>query len=319
MGCNDCDCGRRNCTCECENCPSVCTSIIVQNSWNIPACSASAILSVPGLESVLIGSYLYNPSYGYFRISAFDSVNGQITVVNDCTDGNEDPGEVVPALTEFIVSSPPALSSILFNTQSSWIVPTCGNTVSVVAPTLVSVDAGTNVWNPTYGYFEVVSFNSTTKALVLKNNCVSGNIAPGSTVVADSSFIVTTPPFASDAVTWTPGVTGSGSMTVSGLSIKQATHWSVGNLEFFILGIACTLGGTPDTQVIITLDTDAVGFSDSVIAIACETFTGGAFNTDGRWRAITGSPGTIVIERSSGSDWAAGAFTVYFQGFYQRV
>lgn len=315
MSC-DCECG---CTDECENCGTVCTSLIVQNSWNIPACGASAILSVPGLESVLIGSYLYNPSYGYFRISAFDSVNGQITIVNDCTTGNEDPGVVVPALTEFILSSPPALSNLLFNTLNSWVVPACGSNVTVTAPTLVAVTAGMNVWNPTYGYFEVVSFNDTTKALVLKNNCVNGNIAVGSTVVADSSFILTTPPPAGEAITWTPGVTGSGGLTIAALVIEQATYWEVGNINHFILGIACTLGGVTSTDVIITLDTDAIGFSNSVIYMSCDVFENGTFSTQGRWRVTTGSPGTIHVQKGSAANWTLGAFTVYIQGFYQRV
>src|SRR5690242_8821448 len=111
MGC-DCDCG---CTDECENCGTVCTALIVQNSWNIPACSALAVLSVPGLESVLIGSYIYNPSYGAFRITAFDSVNGQITVINECFDQNEAPGTVVPALTEFVFIARPADSYISYS------------------------------------------------------------------------------------------------------------------------------------------------------------------------------------------------------------
>lgn len=52
---------------------------------------------------------------------------------------------------------------------------------------------------------------------------------------------------------WTPIITGSGVMTVSGTSITAAKFMKFGNLLFFYLIVSFTLGGTASTDVQITL------------------------------------------------------------------
>lgn len=96
-----------SCSSSSSNCSEVCTAIVVTNSWNVPACDESAVLVVSGLKTVLIGSWIYNPTYGYFKITAFNSVTKQLTVLNECSSGNADPGTVVSVGTKFILSAPP--------------------------------------------------------------------------------------------------------------------------------------------------------------------------------------------------------------------
>ncbi len=81
--------------------------ISAQNSWNVPLCGATAILAVPGLKSVNIGSYIWNATFGYFEVTAFDVTTGQLTVLNHCNDGNAATGTTVPACTLFTVTVPP--------------------------------------------------------------------------------------------------------------------------------------------------------------------------------------------------------------------
>jgi len=83
------------------------TTIKVDNSWNVPACGESAVLSVAGLKSVEIGGFVWNSEYGYFEITAFNAATGEITVINNCTEGNAAAGTNVPACTDFIVTAPP--------------------------------------------------------------------------------------------------------------------------------------------------------------------------------------------------------------------
>lgn len=78
-----------------------------QNSWNIPSCGNTAILAVPGLKSLNVGSYIWNALYGYFEITAFDITTGQVTVLNHCNAGNAAVGTTVPACTLFTVTVPP--------------------------------------------------------------------------------------------------------------------------------------------------------------------------------------------------------------------
>lgn len=77
------------------------------DTWNIPACGQSAVVNTESLKAIVPGSYLWNPTYGYFEVSAFNSGTGQVTLINHCNTGNASAGTNVPACTEFTVTVPP--------------------------------------------------------------------------------------------------------------------------------------------------------------------------------------------------------------------
>ncbi len=79
----------------------------IVDSWNVPACDLSAVVNTESLNAIVVGSYLWNPTYGYFLITAFNSGTGQITLLNPCVTGNASPGTQIPACTEFTVTVPP--------------------------------------------------------------------------------------------------------------------------------------------------------------------------------------------------------------------
>src|SRR5687767_12805012 len=93
------------------SCERICTALVADNSWNIPACDAYAVVSFPGLQTVMIGAYLTNPTYGTFLITGFNSINGEVTIQNPCFPDNADPGTTVAALTEFVYSAGPTLTT----------------------------------------------------------------------------------------------------------------------------------------------------------------------------------------------------------------
>lgn len=166
MGCgnyNGCGC---DCSCETEvECESICSALTVTNSWNVPSCGNNAVLSVPGLEVALVGAYVWNPAYGYFRIYAFDSTNYQLTVTNECTDGNADAGTVVPADTLFVFGSPPGSTSVTYETVASGAGYTLTSSLApvvfgTVSPTITLTIPGTY---QLFGYFSV-NANSLTNA-----------------------------------------------------------------------------------------------------------------------------------------------------------
>lgn len=105
MACG-CGCGTPMCSCN-VNCADVCTAIQIQNSFNLPACNQTAVLTVPGLKNIVVGAYLWNPTYGYFLVSSFNGITGQIIVTNLCSSGNAAPGTIVPQATMFTVAQPP--------------------------------------------------------------------------------------------------------------------------------------------------------------------------------------------------------------------
>lgn len=83
-------------------------TIKVGSAWGVPESGGTGIIFVDGLVSILVGSYIYNKNYGYFEVTAFNQDNGQVTVLNHNTGGNQPPGFQVPPCTEFIITDPPS-------------------------------------------------------------------------------------------------------------------------------------------------------------------------------------------------------------------
>jgi hypothetical protein len=100
----------------------VCGALVVQNSFNLPACNSTAVLTFANLKNVSVGSYLYSPTYGYLKITSFNAVTGEMVVVNECQAVNPPPGTVVPASTMFVLAGPPAFSG-----WNNWTTAITGN------------------------------------------------------------------------------------------------------------------------------------------------------------------------------------------------
>lgn len=83
------------------------TGLTTSVSFNIPACGESVQVTFPGLQLVNIGSYLWNPTYGYLKITSFDIASATVTVQNECQDGNAAAGTEVPSCTVFTVTDNP--------------------------------------------------------------------------------------------------------------------------------------------------------------------------------------------------------------------
>lgn len=177
------NCGCRSTCQEDVECEQVCSALIVSNSWNIPSCGNAAVLLVPDLAVALVGSYIWNPTYGFFRISMFDSINHQLTVVNECTDGNADAGDVVPADTTFIFGAPPGSTSVTYSQTGSGSGYTFTNSISPIvfgttSPIITLTIPGTYELD---GYF-VVATDSLTNvaALTINGGLYRSNNTPSS-------------------------------------------------------------------------------------------------------------------------------------------
>lgn len=83
-------------------------AVCAEDSWNVPACGQTAVLSVPGVRGITVGAYLWHPNYGYFEIQQLNSKNGTIGIVNPCFDGNASPGTQIPKCTCFTVTDLPS-------------------------------------------------------------------------------------------------------------------------------------------------------------------------------------------------------------------
>src|SRR5688572_14967772 len=91
--------------CTATTCPQVSSALITGNVWQVPACDGTAGVLFPCMTSALIGAYIYNPLYGYFLITAFNSSTNVVTVQNTCIEGNAAAGTSVPSGSSFIFTS----------------------------------------------------------------------------------------------------------------------------------------------------------------------------------------------------------------------
>lgn len=82
--------------------------------------------------------------------------------------------------------------------QSSWNVPVCGGAAELSVPGITNIPAGAYLWHSTYGYFEVIAFDSIRQTISIQNPCLEGNAAAGSQIPACTSFVVTAPPCCED-------------------------------------------------------------------------------------------------------------------------
>jgi len=79
--------------------------IKIANSWVIPVGEESASLDVPALVDVLVGSCLWNPEFGTFRIIHYDAGLQKIKV--QTTEDSGEPGTLVVSCTSFIFVQDP--------------------------------------------------------------------------------------------------------------------------------------------------------------------------------------------------------------------
>lgn len=160
----------------------------VANSWNIPACEGSAVLSIPGLAAIAIGSYLWADPWGYFEVIAFDSTNAQVTVQNNCTDGNQPVGTQVPGNTYFVVAPPPSVSggggptTLYPYVAIDFTAPANGACLDITVTTVAGLAVGKNIQIGS-GIYRLSSIGSST----IVNICNDGfGITPGTSVIAQN-------------------------------------------------------------------------------------------------------------------------------------
>lgn len=135
------------------NCSDLCNSFVATNSWNIPAIGANAVLNVSNLKQLVVGTYIYHPSYGYFKIISFDATLGQLTVTNEGTYGNALAGVIIPAATPFLNVDTPAFGGVI-QTFTPTFIPV-GSPAMVFTPTIVDWANYKTMGNLTWISFQV--------------------------------------------------------------------------------------------------------------------------------------------------------------------
>ena len=147
------------------------------------------------------------------------------------------------------------------STGKAFNMPACGASITILIPGLQKIQVGSYLWNATYGYLYVVSFNFLTSQVIVRNDCTSGNAAAGTLIPACTLFNVVDPPFETDSGCGGPGVfvlvdfvvpavSGSTNLTVSsvvGLAVGMVVQIVTGNYTVSAIVDATTITITNDT------------------------------------------------------------------------
>lgn len=111
---------------------------------------------------------------------------------------------------------------------------------------------------------------------------------------------------------YTPTITGTGSMTVSGVTVTGAHYIQLGSVVMFEYRVSFTLGGVQAIEVDATLPINTAGaFSNTISFIT--NFAGGGYNSG---VASVGS-NKVSMYVAGQVPWDLGAWEVIAQGFYQ--
>lgn len=74
--------------------------------------------------------------------------------------------------------------------SNQWAVPSDGESVWLDIPALVDIQVGSCLWNATFGYFRVVSFDKEANRAAVQRNTNSFNAAPGTNVPSCTKFVL---------------------------------------------------------------------------------------------------------------------------------
>ncbi len=161
------------------------TAVATGKSFNMPACNASVVIYLPGVQQLQVGGYLWNVTYGYLQIVSFDFSTGTAVVKNNCEDGNASPGTQIPECTMFNVVDPPydnssACDGLAVYITADFVIPAVGNTVAVSVTGIegLTIEGVVQIGS---GYYTITIINSST-AITIQND--GGGGVPGTTVYA---------------------------------------------------------------------------------------------------------------------------------------
>lgn len=159
------------------------TTISPDNSWNVPLCGQLVTFVVGDLNTFHIGAYIWSDTYGYYEVVGFDRNTHQLTVINNCIEGNAAPGTKVEACSLFIVVDPPLEAggnSGQVCLELDFTAPAVNACVLITVTNIGTLVAGDTVRIGS-GTYRVSSIDSATTITI----CNDGEgITPGSPVVA---------------------------------------------------------------------------------------------------------------------------------------
>jgi len=130
--------------------PSVC----IDYAFNMPACGSDVLTFIVKVENtpisvIPVGAYLWSSLTGYLEVRFFDTKTRQITLRNNCPDGNAAPGAFIPAATCFIIVISPFGLDVTSVEDSETSPPLSGSLIGGVPQVLTTDPINLIFINPT--------------------------------------------------------------------------------------------------------------------------------------------------------------------------
>ena len=149
--------------------------------FTTPGCGQTAIVFIPGLTLAHLGSYLWSSIYGYYEIVAFNAGTQELTIQNNCTDGNSPGGVSVPACSTFVVSAAPfPVSSEIVYLAADFVTPAIGFCTNITVTSTDEFLAGYTI-SIAEGEYTISAILTPTSMTIC--NTGSGQ-TPGTTIIA---------------------------------------------------------------------------------------------------------------------------------------
>ncbi len=116
--------------------------------------------------------------------------------------------------------------------------------------------------------------------------------------------------------TWTPTLSGSGSMTISSVTVVDAQYLTIGPITYFKLWVnPFTTGGTASTTVVVTLPLASVGMSSP-----CTFFTANATaNFSVGVAYVASNSSNLNLFLNGQTNWGLGTNQIFCEGFYRST
>lgn len=150
-------------------------------AFTTPGCGQTAIVFIPGLTLAHLGSYLWSSIYGYYEIVAFNAGTHELTIQNNCTDGNSPGGISVPACSTFVVSAAPSsASSEIVYLAADFVTPANGFCTNITVTSTEDFLAGYTI-SIANGEYTIGAILTPTSMTIC--NAGAGE-TPGTTIVA---------------------------------------------------------------------------------------------------------------------------------------
>lgn len=226
------------------------TGLSLKTSIVIPACNTTVTVAIAGIHSVIIGSYLWNPTYGHFKITGFDYATEQVTIENECQSTNAAVGTVIPTCTLFLAVDTPCcddgVGGILYYPYLAvdFTAPAVGACLDITVTSVIGLSVGMKVQIST-GVYLISSIVSPT--IINVCNTLGAGITPGVAVEAQDALSLYITPILPVGVALCGGSTaGTGSLVVCDDGLPTVLYGDI-------------LGYVP---AIVNIATHAVEFQD---------------------------------------------------------